>query len=327
MSIILSNLVTILFIGIIVLTLYLGIRIVRQSEVFVIERLGKYRTTLSAGLSLIIPYVDRVAHKVSILERQLEKQIISVITKDNVEVKLETIVFFRVVDAAKSVYRIRNINDALGNAASSIVRSAAGKLELDELQSSREAMNQEIAQNLHNAAEVWGIDITRTEITDVIIDDETREAQRQQLNAERTKRATIAAAEGEKNSIQLKADAQLYEATKQADAVKVTADAEAYAVKIKAEADAEQTTLLAKAIANNGKPAIDFEIAKRQVEAIGELASSTNSKTFVLPSEMTQVFSAAYTFLDSLPSKKEKLDNNTNPRNTSSRSVPKTGDT
>ncbi len=306
MDTILTIAVSVFIVFIVILTLYLGIKIVRQSEVLVIERLGKYRTTLSAGLSIIIPYLDRVAHKVSILERQLDKQIISVITKDNVEVKLETIVFYRVVDAAKSVYRIRNINDALANAATSIVRSAAGKLELDELQSSRDAMNEEIANNLHAAADVWGIDITRTEITDVIIDEETKDAQRQQLNAERTKRATIAAAEGDKNSIQLKADAQLYEAEKQAEAVKVTADAEAYAVRVKADADAEQTKLLAEAISKNGKPAIDFEIAKRQVKAIGELASSNNSKTFVLPSEMTQVFSAAYSFLESLPSKKEK---------------------
>ena len=301
----LTTIVTILIAFGIILTLYLGIKIVRQSEVLVIEKLGKYSRTLNAGLSIIIPYIERVAHRVSILERQLAKQEISVITRDNVEVRLETIVFYRVTDAANSVYRIRNIDDALKNASSSIVRSAAGKLELDELQSSRDAMNEEIAINLGKAAEVWGIEITRTEITDVIIDEETKEAQRQQLNAERTKRATIATAEGEKASIQLKADANLYEATKQADAVKITADADAYAVKIKAEADAEQTKLLAKAISDDGKVAVDFEIAKRQVKAVGELASSSNSKTLILPSEMTEVFSAAYAFLENLPKKQK----------------------
>jgi|TARA_B100000795_G_C22764380_1_gene425038 regulator of protease activity HflC (stomatin/prohibitin superfamily) len=301
----LTTFITLLIVFITLLTLYLGIKIVRQSEVLVIERLGKYSKTLYAGLSIIVPYIERVAHRVSILERQLAKQEISVITRDNVEVKLETIVFYRVTDAANSVYRIRNVDDALKNAASSIVRSAAGKLELDELQSSRDAMNAEIATNISKAAEIWGIEITRTEITDVIIDDATKEAQRQQLNAERTKRATIATAEGEKVSIQLKADAALYEASKQADAVKLTADADAYAVKVKADADAEQTKLLAEAIAGNGKVAVDFEIAKRQVSAIGELASSSNSKTLILPSEMTQVFSAAYSFLENLP-KKEK---------------------
>ena len=289
----------------IILTLYKGIKIVRQSEVYVIERLGKYSKILNPGMTLIVPYLDKVAHRISILERQLNKQEISVITKDNVEVKLETIVFYRVTDAAKSVYRIRNIDEALKNASSSIVRSAAGKLELDELQSSREAMNTEISLNLGKAADEWGIEITRTEIIDVIIDDETKDAQRQQLNDERTKRATIAAAEGEKSAIQLKADAGLYEAQKTAEAIKISADAEAYSVRIKAEADAEQTKLLANAISNDGKPAIDFEIAKRQVQAIGELTASKNTKTLILPSEMTHIFSSAYAFFENLPNKEK----------------------
>ncbi|HBQ23036.1 MAG TPA: paraslipin, partial [Alphaproteobacteria bacterium] len=122
-----------------------------------------YTKTLQAGLSIIIPYLDRVAHKISILERLLPEFTISVITRDNVEVQVETTVFYRVVDASRTVYRISNVDQAIFTAASSIVRSAAGKLELDDLQSSREAMNQEIASNLQSAAEIWGIDITRTE--------------------------------------------------------------------------------------------------------------------------------------------------------------------
>ena len=230
--------IAILVVILLIAILRLGIKVVPQSEVFVIERFGKYARTLNAGLSLIVPILDRVAHRVSVLERQLDQQRISVITKDNVEVTLEARVFFRVTDAARSVYRIRNINDALVTASSSIVRSAAGKLELDELQSSREAMNKEIAHNLHSAAEVWGIEITRTEITDVIVDEATKEAQRQQLNAERKRRATIAEAEGDKRSIELKAEAELFRAQKEAEAVKVGADAEAYAVRIQAEAEA-----------------------------------------------------------------------------------------
>ena len=306
-----SSTPVILIVFIVILTLYKGIKIVRQSEVYVIERLGKYSRTLNPGMTIIIPYLDTVAHRISILERQLLKQEISVITKDNVEVRLDTIVFYRVIDAAKSVYRIRDIDEALKNASSSIVRSAAGKLELDELQSSREAMNTEIALNLGKAAEEWGVEITRTEITDVIIDDETKEAQRQQLNAERTKRATIAAAEGEKSAIQLKAEAGLYEAQKTAEAIKISADAEAYSVRIKAEADAEQTTLLANAISNDGKLAVDFEIAKRQVQAIGELTASKNTKTLILPSEMTHIFSSAYAFFENLP-KTTKTDTQVN---------------
>ena len=299
----LSSSVAILFTAVVILTLYLGIKIVPQSQVFVIERFGKYTKTLTAGLSIIVPYLDRVGYKVSILERQLPEFTISVITRDNVEVRLETTVFYRVVDASRSVYRIQDVGGAIHTAASSIVRSAAGKLELDDLQSSRESMNAEIATFLQEAAEIWGIEITRTEITDVIIDDQTKEAQRQQLNAERERRAAIARAEGEKRSIELAADAKLYEAEKIADAVRIEADASAYAIKINAEADAEQTRVIGEAIEKNGQAAVNFEIMKRQVEAIGMLASGESTKTIIMPTEVTGILGGLETLMSSIPKK------------------------
>ena len=299
----LSSIISILFFGFVILTIYLGVKIVPQSDVFIIERFGKYSKTLSAGLSIIVPYLDKVAHKISILERQLKEFTISVISKDNVEVKLETTVFYRLVDASRSVYRIRDVQSAINTAATSIVRSAAGRLELDDLQSSRDSMNEEISKNLQQAAEVWGIEITRTEITDIIVDEQTRTSQRQQLNAERTRRATIAEAEGEKRSVELKADAKLYEAQREAEAIKITADADAYSIKAKAKADAEQTHLLAEAIAKNGQPAINFEIMKRQVDAIGVLASSPSSKTLILPTDITGILGGIETLMHSLTKK------------------------
>ena len=299
-----SAALSILILIFIIVTLRLSIRIVPQSQIYVVERFGKYTRSLNPGLSIIIPYIDKVAHKVSILERQLPEFQISVITKDNVEVKLETTVFFRIIDPGRTVYRIKDVNEAVNTTASSIVRSAAGKLELDELQSSRESMNSEIANNLQQAADVWGIDVTRTEIVDVIIDEETQAAQRQQLNAERERRAVIARSEGDKRSIELAADAKLYEAEKLADAVRIEADADAYAVKIKAEADAEQTRLLAKAISGNGQPAIDFEVMKRQEDAISALASSPSAKTIILPTDVTSSLGSLETILSTF--KKEK---------------------
>jgi len=273
----------------VIITLRKGIIVVPQSQVYVVERFGKYVRTLSPGLSLIIPYLSHISHRVSILERQLPKFNISVITKDNVEVDMKTTVFFRVVDASRSVYRIRDIDTAIHTAASSVVRSAAGKLELDELQSSRDSMNHEIARNLQQAAEVWGVEITRTEITDVIIDEQTRDAQRQQLNAERERRAIIARAEGDRRAIELAADAELYQAQRAAEAIRVTADANAYSITIQAEAEAGQTRVIAEAIAAEGQPAIDYEILKQQVEAIGKLASAETTKTLILPSNVTGV--------------------------------------
>ena len=279
---------TLVFLGLAVLLAFKSVAIVPQSDEYVVERFGRYRVTLPAGISLLVPFLDRVEHKIQILERQLDAFVISVITRDNVEIELETTVFFRVINASKSVYRIRDVPLALRTTAESIIRSAAGKLELDEVQSSRQKMNEEILQNLREASEVWGLEITRSEITDVRVDEATKEAQRQQLNAERERRATVARAEGERQRVELQADGELYEAQKKAEAIKLTADAEAYAIMKKAEADAEQTRVIAEAISKDGQPAIDFEILKRQVEAIGKLASSESSKTIVLPSDVTK---------------------------------------
>ena len=303
-----GNFVLVILVVLIIYVIYLGIKIVPQSKVFVIERFGKFTRLLDSGLSIIVPFVDNVAHRVDILERQLPAFTISVITEDNVEVGLSSTVFFRVIDAAKSVYRIKNIDSAIQNTAISIIRSAAGKLDLDALQSSREAMNQEIASRLTKAAEVWGVEVTRTEILDVLVDEATKTSQRLQLNADRERRAAIATAEGERRSIELKADAELYEAEKQAEAVRVTADAEAYAVKIKAEADAEQTRLVAEAINNDGQPAINFEIMKRQVEGISDLAGSNQSKTVVIPTDITKTLGSIETLLESFSKKDSNID-------------------
>ena len=302
-----GNIVLVVLVILIIFIIYLGIKVVPQSKVFVVERFGKFTRILESGLSIIVPFIDRVAFRVDILERQLPRFQMSVITEDNVEVELVSTVFFRVLDAGKSVYRIRDIDLAIENTAISVIRSAAGKLQLDDLQSSREAMNQEIANRLSQAAEVWGVEVTRSEILDVLVDEKTKESQRKQLDAERERRAVIARAEGEKRSTELKADAQLYEAKKQAEGVQVAADAEAYSIKIKAEADAKQTRLIAEAIKNDGQPAINFEIMKRQVDGLSELASSNQTKTLVVPSDITKALGTIELLLGSV-SKDEESD-------------------
>lgn len=271
------------------LIIFMGIRVVPQSEEHVVERFGKYRKTLSAGVNLIIPFVDRIKHKIFVLERQLPKQQVSIITKDNVEVDVETVVFYRVVDPAKSVYRIDNIGSAIATTTESIIRSAGGKLELDDLQTSRDEMSDEILQKLDRAADEWGVDITRTEITDVIVDAITKNAQRQQLNAERDRRATVAKAEGERQRVQLEADAELYQAQKQAEAERVKADAQAYAVEV-----------VAKAIKDNGQEAVQFDIAKRQVEAMSVMGSSTNAKTIIVPTDATKSLGGLATAIETM---------------------------
>ena len=283
-----SLIVSLLLLTLLIIIVFTGIKIVPQSNEYVVERFGKFSKTLKAGVNYIVPIIDTIKHNISILERQLESFQISVITRDNVEVKLETTVFFRIIDAAKSVYRISDIDRALQTTSESIVRSAAGKLDLDELQSSREEMNEDILKNLRSAADIWGIEITRSEITDVIVDERTKDAQRQQLNAEREKRAAIAKAEGDKRSMELLADAKLYEAQKISEAIKIEADANAYSIEAEAKATAAQTRMVAEAINNNGQAAVNYDILKRQVDGLAKLAASDNSKTVIMPTDITK---------------------------------------
>ena len=294
-----SSITTILFLVLALVLVWKGVWVVSQSQVYVVERFGKYTRTLAAGLNFLVPFLDTVRHKISVLERQLPEFRIPIITRDNVELSLKATVFYRIVDAASSVYRIEDVDSALNTASTSIIRSAAGRLDLDELQSSRESMNEEIAVNLQEAAKIWGIEVTRTEITDVEVDETTKEAQRQQLNAERQRRAAIAEAEGIKRSQELAADAQLYTAQKEAEAIRVKAEAEAHAIEVEAKANAEQTRLLAQAIAENGQPAVDFEIMKRQIDGLSMMASSENAKTVIVPTDLTGVLGGIQTVLES----------------------------
>ena len=284
-----------LLLGIVVLLLLIalsGIKIVPQSKVYVVEQFGKYTKTLYPGLNVILPILNSIASKVSILERQLDPQQISVITKDNVEIQLTTAVFFRVIDAAKSVYRITDIDKAVETTVTSIVRATGGQMEFDEVQAKRDFINEKIKTSLSEACAVWGIEITRTEILDVSVDEATRIAMQQQLNSERERRAAVTKAEGDKQAQQLKADADFYVAQKQAAARRVLAEAEAYA-----------TTTVGNAIKENGQPAIDFEVMKLQIASIGELAKSSNSKLLVIPSDITKTLGSLSVLLEGLRAK------------------------
>lgn len=206
---------------------------------------------------MIFPVINRVTHKVSILKRWLDPDNISVITRDNVEIHLTTAVFFRVIDPAKSVYRIANVNEAVKTTVTSIVRSTGGQMEFDEVQSRRDFINEKIRESLTEACAVWGIEITRTEVLDVAVDDATKSAMQQQLNAERERRAAVTKAEGERQSQQLRADAELYAAQKQAEAKRVLAEADAFA-----------TQIVGQSIRENGEAAITFEIQKQQIVSL-----------------------------------------------------------
>lgn len=263
------------------------VKVVSQSQEYIVERFGKYRRTLKAGLNFVVPFFDTVQYQVSVLERPLEDFKVNVITRDNVEVDLKTTVFYRIVDSARMVYRISDAQRSIKTMAESVIRSSAGGFELDDLQTSREVMGEAIKKELIEATEVWGIEITRTEIMDISLDEQTKEAQRQQLNAERERRANIAIAEGNKTKMELEADAEYYQSQKKADAVRLEADAQAYAIE-----------KVAQAIRDSGQSAVQFEVAKKQVQAIAELASSSNTKTLVVPTDITESLGSLFSVLD-----------------------------
>lgn len=281
-----SNAVLLLIAILILLSILLGVRIVPQSEKFVVERFGRLRSVLGPGINFIVPFLDRVRHKVSILERQLPTASQDAITKDNVLVQVETSVFFRILEPEKTVYRIRDIDAAIATTVAGIVRAEIGKMELDEVQANRSQLIKQIKKSVEDAVENWGIEVTRAEILDVNLDQATRDAMLQQLNAERERRAAVTRAEGEKRAVELNADAELYSAEQIAKARRIAADAEAYA-----------TGVVAQAIADNGLEAAQYQVALKQVEALAAVGAGEGKQTILLPADAMDAFKNAFGML------------------------------
>ena len=270
----------------IIISIFLGVRIVPQSEKFVVERFGRLRAVLGPGINFIVPFLDRVRHKVSVLERQLPSHSQDAITSDNVLVQVETSVFYRILEPEKTVYRIRDADAAIATTVTGIVRAAIGEMELDEVQSNREQLISKIKSQVANAVDEWGIEVTRAEILDVNLDQATREAMLQQLNAERARRANVTEAEGLKRAVELNADAELYAAEQKAKARRISADAEAYA-----------TSAVAKAIAENGLEAAQYQVALKQVEALTALGQGDGKQTIIVPASAIDAFGEAFKML------------------------------
>lgn len=270
----------------IILCIFLGVKIVPQSEKHVVERFGRLRAVLGPGINFIVPFLDRVRHKVSILERQLPTSKQDAITSDNVLVQVDTSVFYRILEPEKTVYRIRDVDGAITTTVAGIVRSGIGEMELDEVQSNRQELISRIKEQVANAVDDWGIEVTRAEILDVNLDQATREAMLQQLNAERERRAAVTRAEGQKRAVELNADAELYDAEQKAKARRISADAEAYA-----------TEVVAKAIAENGLEAAQYQVALKQVEGLTEVGKGQGKQTIILPSSALDAFGEAFNLL------------------------------
>lgn len=281
-----AGITTLLLAIFIIICIYKGVQIVSQSEKHVVERFGRLRTVLGPGINFIVPFLDRVAHRISILERQLPNASQDAITADNVLVQVETSVFYRITEPEKTVYRIRDVDAAIATTVAGIVRAEIGKMELDEVQANRAQLISTIKASVEDAVDNWGIEVTRAEILDVNLDQATRDAMLQQLNAERERRAQVTKAEGQKRAVELQADAELYAAEQAAKARRVQADAEAYA-----------TGVVAQAIQDNGLEAAQYQVALKQVEALNTLGQGDGKSTVVVPANALEAFGDTFRML------------------------------
>lgn len=204
-----ENAVLIAIAALLIVAVFLGVRIVPQSEKHVVERFGRLHAVLGPGINFIVPLLDRVAHRISVLERMLPATRQDAITADNVLVQVETSVFYRIIEPEKTVYRIRDVDGAIATTVAGIVRAEIGRMELDAVQSNRASLIGTIQGNLADMVDDWGIEVTRVEILDVNLDEATRAAMLQQLNAERARRAQVTEAEGRRRAVELAADADL----------------------------------------------------------------------------------------------------------------------
>ncbi|UWR74911.1 SPFH/Band 7/PHB domain protein [Phaeobacter inhibens] len=286
LSLLTQNIIYILGAIFLMILIFKGIRIVPQSEKYVVERFGRLHAVLGPGINFIVPLLDAVAHKVSILERQLPNASQDAITKDNVLVQIDTSVFYRILEPEKTVYRIRDVDGAIATTVAGIVRAEIGKMDLDEVQSNRSQLIGQIQHLVESAVDDWGIEVTRAEILDVNLDQATRDAMLQQLNAERARRAQVTEAEGQKRAVELNADAELYAAEQIAKARRIQADAEAYA-----------TQVVAKAIADHGIEAAQYQVALKQVEALNALGAGEGKQTILVPANAIEAFGNAFNML------------------------------
>lgn len=273
----------VIFFGILIFLIYNSIKVVSQSEVYVIERLGKFHKIADAGLTFIIPFVDRIRFVVSLKQQTLDVQPQEVITKDNVTIKINTVVFYKVIDPAKAVYEIRSLKKSIEYLAITTTRDIVGKLDLDATFSSRDLINEQLKMVLNEATSQWGCKVERVEIQDITPPEDIRTAMEKQMNAERTKRAEILKAEGERQAKILQAEGSktatilAAEAEKEAKIRKAMGDAEA--IKRVAEAKALEVQMIYSAM----KEADPDErlVQLKSLEALKEIADGDANKIFI----------------------------------------------
>ena len=284
----------------------MSVKIVRQSEVYIIERLGKFHKIADAGLTIIIPFIDHVRSIVSLKQQTLDVAPQEVITKDNVTITINTVVFYRIMDPAKAVYEIQSLKKGIEYLSVTSIRDLVGKMDLDSTFSSRDTKNDKLRSMLDEATNIWGCSIDRVEVQDITPPPDIRDAMEKQMNAERNKRAAILQAEGERQAAVLKAQGEKEAAILQADADRESkirrAVGEAEAIRKVAEAKADEVKLVYGAMmkANPNETLVQL----KSLEALKDVANGEANKVFI-PFEATQALSSVGAISDILKDKKE----------------------
>ena len=285
----------------------LSIKIVRQSEVYIIERLGKFHKIADAGLTIIIPFIDHVRSIVSLKQQTMDVPPQDVITKDNVTITIDTVVFYRILEPAKAVYEIQSLKKGIEYLSITTIRDIVGKMDLDSTFTSRDAINDKLRAILDEATDRWGCKIDRVEIQNITPPPDIRDAMEKQMNAERNKRASILQAEGERQAAVLKAqgekEAEILQAEADKEAKIRRAAGEAEAIRKVAEAKADEVKLVYGAMmkANPDEKLVQL----KSLEALKDVAKGEANKVFI-PFEATQALGAIGAASELLNDKKEE---------------------
>lgn len=278
---------------IILIIAVMSIKIVKQSEVYIIERLGKFYKVADAGLTIIIPFFDHVRSVVSLKQQTMDVPPQGVITKDNVTITIDTVVFYQITDPAKAVYEIQSLKKGIEYLAITTIRDIIGKMDLDETFSSRDGINNQLRIVLDEATDRWGCKIDRVEIKDINPPADIRDAMEKEMNAERNKRAIILESEAQRQSAITIAEGKKQAAILEAEADKESrirrAAGEAQAIKEVAEAKAKEIQMVYEAM-KNADPN-DKLVQLKSLEALEEVAKGDANKVFI-PFEATSALSS-----------------------------------
>jgi regulator of protease activity HflC (stomatin/prohibitin superfamily) len=282
-----------IFVGVLllfmVITVFKGVRVVPQGFEWTVERFGRYTHTLTPGLGFIIPWVDGIGRKINMMEQVMEVPGQDVITMDNAVVKVDGIVFFQVLDAAKAAYEVAQLEVAIINLVMTNIRTSIGSMALDESLSKRDEINAKVLVAVDQATHPWGVKVNRIELKDIQPPRDLIDAMAKQMKAEREKRANILEAEGFRQAAILRAEGEKQSAILEAEGEREASFREAEARERLAEAEARATEMVSTAIAQGDVQAINYFVAQKYVEALKDFAASPNQKLLMLPMETTGV--------------------------------------